>query len=351
MMTLKLWLRSEERPTERRAAIVPDDARSLVARGIGMTVERSPHRVFPLAEYAAAGCRIVPRGSWSEARPEDVIVGLKGVPSQPWALRNRHVVFAHAYKGQPGGRELLSRFTAGGGALLDMECLVDDDGRRVAAFGYWAGYVGAALAVLHARRVLPALVEPLSHGELQTRLRSSRRGRDRRETAVVVGARGRCGRGACEALETAGIAPARWGRQETARLDREALLGHDILINAIGAEHAVPALLTEQDLDHPARRLSVVGDVTCDVGAPTHALPVYTEPSTWDRPVQRLYGRGRPLDVIGLDNLCSLIPVEASRDFSRALCAHLPSLPDGSPLWQRAQEHFLRLSATSDQPH
>ena len=38
----------------------------------------------------------------------------------------------------------------GGGALLDLEYLTDDHGRRLAAFGYWAGYVGAALAVLHA---------------------------------------------------------------------------------------------------------------------------------------------------------------------------------------------------------
>ena len=53
-------------------------------------------------------------------------------------------MFGHAYKGQPDGQKLLSRFAAGGGILYDLEYLTDETGRRVAAFGYWAGFAGAA---------------------------------------------------------------------------------------------------------------------------------------------------------------------------------------------------------------
>jgi hypothetical protein len=41
----------------------------------------------------------------------------------------------------------LGSFSQGSGTLLDLEFLQDDKGRRVAAFGYYAGFAGAALAL------------------------------------------------------------------------------------------------------------------------------------------------------------------------------------------------------------
>lgn len=58
-----------------------------------------------------------------------------------------HVQFAHCYKGQGGWQEVLSRFPRGGGTLLDLEFLQLENGRRVAAFGYHAGFAGSALAI------------------------------------------------------------------------------------------------------------------------------------------------------------------------------------------------------------
>ena len=60
----------------------------------------------------------------------------------------RHIMFGHAFKGQHSGKALLQRFQAGGGTLYDLEYLTDATGRRVAAFGYWAGYAGAAVSVI-----------------------------------------------------------------------------------------------------------------------------------------------------------------------------------------------------------
>ena len=57
-------------------------------------------------------------------------------------------MFGHAFKGQHSGKTLLQRFQAGGGTLYDLEYLTDSTGRRVAAFGYWAGYAGAAVSVI-----------------------------------------------------------------------------------------------------------------------------------------------------------------------------------------------------------
>ena len=56
-------------------------------------------------------------------------------------------MFGHAYNGQLGSRALLDRFKKGGGTLYDLEYLLDTNNRRIAAFGYWAGFAGAAVAL------------------------------------------------------------------------------------------------------------------------------------------------------------------------------------------------------------
>lgn len=186
MTELHLWLRHEVRSTERRTPLVPSDARRLVERGVTLTVEESPQRIFPVEEYEAAGCRIAPAGSWVSAPERAVVLGLKELPDQPAELTHAHIFFGHAYKRQPGAEALLRRFAAGGGTLLDLEYLVDDDGRRLAAFGFWAGYLGAALAVLQHRGRLTAPLTPLSKDELDALLRPV--AGDEEFTALVIGA-------------------------------------------------------------------------------------------------------------------------------------------------------------------
>ncbi|MFF2196351.1 saccharopine dehydrogenase [Streptomyces sp. NPDC058157] len=333
-----LWMRHEARRTERRAPLTPQDAARLVEAGIRITVEESAQRAFPLADYAAAGCATAPTGSWHEQAPDDAyVLGLKELPAGPGApaLRHRHIYFGHAYKGQAGARELLARFTAGGGALLDMEYLTDDSGRRVAAFGYWAGYVGAALAVLHHRRALTAPLVPTDRPALDALLASTATDGDP-TTALVIGALGRCGRGACDALVQAGLEPTRWDLPETRALDRAALLGHDLLVNTVLTTTPVPPFLTKADLDEPARRLSLVSDVTCDVTSDCNVLPVYDETTTWDAPVRALRDGDRPLDLIAIDNLPSLLPVEAATAFSAELAPHLARLAEWDGVWARA---------------
>ncbi len=335
MTALHLWLRHEVRSTERRTPVVPDDARRLVGSGVRLTVEDSPQRVFPAEEYEAVGARIAPAGSWVSAPDDAVILGLKELPDEPPRLTHRHIFFGHAYKRQPGAADLLRRFTAGGGALLDLEYLVDDQGRRLAAFGYWAGYLGAALAVLQERDRLTAPLRPTDKDELDALLRPAPG--DAEFTALVVGALGRSGRGARAAFATAGVEPTGWDLAETGDLDRRALLDHDVLVNCVLATTPVPPFVRPTDLADPARRLRTVSDVTCDVGSPLNVLPVYDRTTEWTDPVRRLTDEP-PLDLIAIDNLPSLLPRESATDFSRDL---LPALLDfdGAP-WDRCLERF-----------
>ncbi|MFI5831294.1 saccharopine dehydrogenase [Streptomyces sp. NPDC051578] len=347
----QLWMRTETRPTERRAPLTPQDAEKLVRQGVRITVEESAHRVFPLTDYEEAGCRTAPAGAWAVSAPRSAFVlGLKELPPVPERLRHRHVYFGHAYKGQEDAPALLRRFAAGGGTLLDLEYLADAQGRRLAAFGYWAGYAGAALAVLHARGRLAAPLVPLPREELDARLRTSRAASSTAGElrALVIGGHGRSARGACDALTAAGIPVTRWDRSDTARLDRAALLGHDILVNAVLTTRPVPPFLTPADLDPDReRRLTVIADITCDTGSPLHLLPVYDRLTDWAVPVRRLRAGPRPLDVIAIDNLPSLVPAEAARSFSADLLPKLLVLGTGTPDpdWLRCRAAFARALA------
>jgi len=339
-----LWLRHEVRPGEGRAAISPHTARVLREAGFPITVEESDQRAFSLQEYVDAGCDTAATGTWADAPEGAIVVGLKELPEGDGPLRD-HIYFGHAYKHQHGAAHLLGRFVAGGGTLLDLEYLVHEDGRRVAAFGYWAGYVGAALAALEHRGHLEPDMKRRSKEDLDALLREGGAGDDGAR-ALVVGALGRSGRGACDALEVAGITVTRWDIAETANLDKEALLDHDILVNCVMVSSPAPPFVTGEDLDAPGRRLSVISDVTCDVTSDLNLLPVYDELTSWEEPARVL----RPADpdgarpqvrIVAIDNLPSLLPAEASATYAEDLLPTMLELPDGA-VWDRARARFVQ---------
>ncbi|MDQ2956503.1 MAG: saccharopine dehydrogenase [Actinomycetota bacterium] len=332
-----IWIRGEARATERRTPIVPADAAALVRAGCRLSVEESAQRCFEIADYAEAGCQIVPAGSWPDAPLDSLVLGLKELPDEPAELRHRHSYFGHAYKEQEGSQRLLRRFLDGGGELLDLEYLTDDDGRRLAAFGYWAGYLGAALAVLHYRGQLTGPLQSGSREQLDSRL-TPVAGADQ-PTVLVIGALGRSGRGACDALAVAGITATGWDVAETRELDRAALLDHDVLVNTVLVNRPVPPFLRPADVADPARRLRVVSDVTCDVTSPFNVLPIYQQVTSWQQPASRL-AADPVLDLIAIDNLPALLPVQASLAFSAELAPQLLRLQEESGPWRNALRSF-----------
>jgi saccharopine dehydrogenase (NAD+, L-lysine-forming) len=347
MQPAHVWIRSESRGTERRAPVVPADVPVLLDAGFDVTVEESPHRIFAVEEYAAAGASIVAEGTWTDAPHDAYVLGIKELPDEPASLRHRHIYFAHAFKGQVDALGTLERFRRGGGRLLDIEYLTDKDGKRVVAFGYWAGYVGAALGVLHLAGTLTAPLVPMAKHELDVELEQAGKAGVDQLLALVTGARGRSGRGAQRALMTTGVPITRWDRQETRDLHKQALLGHDLLVNCVVTHTPTTPFVERADLDHE-RRLRLLADVTCDVTGPTNMLPVNTEITTWQDPVRRLHDGSpehgsAPLEVIAIDNLPSLLPREASEGFSADLTAHLLGLAEeGGPSgpWRAAGRAF-----------
>jgi saccharopine dehydrogenase (NAD+, L-lysine forming) len=345
-MSIHLWVRSESRPHEERTGLTPQGAARLIAAGFRVTVEESRQRIIPIADYAAAGCAIAPEFSWPDAPADAVIFGLKELPDDGTPLRHRHIMFGHAYKGQPAGQVLLDRFRAGGGRLLDLEYLMDDDGRRVAAFGYWAGYAGAAVALLcwmaqqrgqvaGPVRAYPSAAHLL--GDLQAGLVALGTARP---TALIIGALGRVGAGAADLCSAMGVPVTKWDMAETAQGGPfPEVLAHDIFLNCILARPGTPVFVPAS-ANRAARRLTVIGDIACDPDSDFSPIKVYDRVTSWTAPVIRACEEP-PLDVMAIDNLPSLLPRESSMDFAAQLLPHLKTLSAiDAGVWGRAKTYF-----------
>lgn len=140
------------------------------------------------------------------------IIGLKELPESEEPICHTQIQFAHCYKNQAGWTSVLSRFHRGGGTLYDLEFLTDDNKRRVAAFGFYAGFTGAAAGVLayaaqkrgEGQRL--EKLEPYQNEQEMIKALKSALGDSLAGTRVLVmGALGRCGRGAVDLLEKVGL--------------------------------------------------------------------------------------------------------------------------------------------------
>lgn len=342
-----LWVRAEQRPNEERVGLTPEGAAALIARGFRVTVEDSPVRALPLAPYLAAGCEPAPYASWPSAPRDAIVFGLKELPEDGTPLSHRHILFGHAYKGQPGGPALLARFRAGGGTLYDLESLVDERGRRVAAFGYWAGFAGAGVSVKawaaqQDGGICPSVHRHADKAAMVADLAADLRGR--RPDALIIGALGRVGAGAADLLESLGLSVTRWDMAETAGGGPfPEVLAHDLFFNCILARPGCPVFVPA-DTGACPRRLTVIGDIACDPGSAYNPVPVYDHATDWAAPVIRV-AQNPPLDVMAIDNLPSLLPVESSQDFAAQLLPHLMTLdrPDQG-VWGRARADFDRFA-------
>lgn len=345
-----LWVRAEQRPNEERVGLTPEGAAALIAAGIRVTVEKSSVRAIPLAGYIAAGCEIADENLWPDAPKDAIIFGLKELPEDGTPLTHRHIMFGHAYKGQPAGRVLLQRFKAGGGTLYDLEYLVDEAGRRVAAFGYWAGYAGAAVALkCWAAQQRGAIAGPVAKyagkAELLADLAAELPKTDR-PRAIVIGALGRVGTGAADLCAALGVDVTKWDMAETASGGPfPQVLQHEIFLNCILARPGCPVFVPASAIQDPARKLTVIGDIACDPTSDFSPIKVYDRATDWAEPALRV-AHDPVLDVTAIDNLPSLLPVESSQDYAAQLLPTLTALTAiETGVWGRAKAEYLAHSA------
>jgi alpha-aminoadipic semialdehyde synthase len=131
--------REDKDPWEARVPLAPGDVARLTSSGsVEIIVQPSPQRIFAADEFVAAGARVD-----EDLSACDVVLAVKEMPRELFALGKTYAFFSHTIKGQPYNMDMLRRLMELGCQLIDYERITDEDGRRLIFFSRFAGLAGA----------------------------------------------------------------------------------------------------------------------------------------------------------------------------------------------------------------
>ncbi len=133
-------IREGKVPIDRRVPLTPGQAKKIMAQfpGVEVVAQRSDIRCFSDKEYEREGIRLV-----DSLEDFDIVLGVKEVPLDALIPEKTYFFFSHTIKKQPYNRKLLQEILKRNISLVDYETLTDQTGKRIIAFGRWAGIVGA----------------------------------------------------------------------------------------------------------------------------------------------------------------------------------------------------------------
>jgi hypothetical protein len=270
--------------------------------------------------------------------------------------------------------------------LIDYEYLTTDKGMRVVAFGRWAGIVGAYNA-LRARGIktnrfkLKPAYQCLDLDEMWAGLKMILL---KPGLKILVTGEGRVASGAMETLSNCHglervlpedfvtkrfefpvvcqIGPQHYVKHTDGRpFDFNNFVQHpedyisdflkytkvtDVLIAAHFWDPKSPVFFTREDVERPDFKISVIGDISCDIGGPvpttlratTIADPFYSYNRT-SHSEEDAFKHPDNITVMSIDNLPGELPRDASSDFGRQLIEHVLHdllLDNDSSMLQRA---------------
>ena len=376
-------LREDKNPPDARVPLTPRQVAKLRKAGYDITVQPSAHRCFSDEEYRKLSVPLV-----EDVTDREVLLGIKEVPIDRLVEGKTYCNFAHVAKFQPYNQQLLQALLAKRIRHIDYEYLTDDNGKRLIAFGYWAGMVGAHNGLwTYARRTgtfsLPRLHTLLDYAEAkrvyaQLRLPPLR---------VVLTGTGRVGNGAARVLRDMGLRKVtpdeflagpegavftqlpveRYVRRRDGKaVTRKHFYQHgadyestfapyaavaDVFVNGIFWDGKAPAFFSAEAMRSENFRIRTIADVTCDI-APAASVPSTLKASTIADPVfgyDPVTGRetapfaAHVIDVMSIDNLPSELPRDASKAFGDILIEAI--LPE----FDRPQSDILdRATITAD---
>ncbi len=388
-------IREEKVPVDRRVALTPQQA-AYVQQTMGVKVycQHSEHRCYSDQAYREQGIEVV-----EDISHCDILLGVKEVPIPALMPGKTYLFFSHTIKKQAYNRKLLQAILQKNIRLVDYERLTDAKGKRIVAFGRFAGIVGAynglhtygkKYDLYHVRRVkdcfdykdlrkeyakikLPAIKIALTGGgrvakgamevldgigirKVDTRLYLKETYSEPVYTQLEVTDynRKREAVAALDASEAYHIHSQSFNKQEFYRHPERFESGFepyayvtDLLIAGAYWDNRAPVLFCREDMLKDTFKISVIADITCDIEGSipstkkpsTIAEPVYDYDATLDQVIDPPFKDKQSVSVMAIDNLPSELPRDASKAFGEKLIKNvLPSLlgEDAEQIIQRA---------------
>jgi alanine dehydrogenase len=350
-----VWIREEKNPYEKRSFLIPAHAGLLIAAGHKVSVEHSSKRIYSDAEYEKVGCQIVPTNSWREAPLDAYILAIKGLAVADDPIHHTHLCFAYAYDNQKTSQAMRERFQKGKGMLLDLEFLINSIGvsQVTKSAGFYGGVCGAAVSLniyyqKKANKHFPFSIpfyydhfDDLIH-EMQQSVKLFQT-----PTVLIIGANGMVGKGAQHLLKKLNIPYKNWYREHTNKKEvLSQIVDFNIVLNCISVGEDTPIFLTKKILQESNYEISVIGDICCDPTSDQNPLPLYDKPTTFPDPTIQINAESsKPIDLMSIDHVTSLLPRESSQAMSFDLLPHLCVLlmAQGkleNTLWDNCKKEF-----------
>ena len=354
-------IREGKIPIDRRVPLTPAQAKTVMSRfpGVEVVAERSDIRCFHDKEYEREGIRLV--DSLDDC---DIILGVKEVPVDVLIPGKTYFFFSHTIKKQPYNRGLLQEILGRNITLVDYETLTERTGKRIIAFGRWAGIVGAYNGIwtfgqrynlFNTRRAhtcfdLDDLWSELTKINLPP-------------VKIVLTGGGRVAKGAMEVLSRLGVRKVtprqfleQWfdfpvfvqlnarnynRRKDGQDFSRNNFYGTpqmyeadfskyaevaDILIASAFWDPKAPALFSREEILSDNFKIAVIADITCDIEG---SIPCTKRPSTIEDPIydynpcddqiENALSDEANITIMAVDNLPCELPRDASASFGNDL--------------------------------
>jgi len=383
MQKIKIGIIKEGKtPPDTRVVLSPKQCKAAMERfaNVNICIQASPNRCFKDEEYANEGITVQ-----EQVDDCDILMGVKEVPIDQLIADKTYFFFSHTIKKQAYNQKLLQAIVQKNIRLIDYECLINERGERIIAFGHWAGVVGAHNALWtwgkkFSQFKLPRAIEVNDLKQLKDFYKTI----EFPAIRIAVTGGGRVANGVFEILQAAGIQKVAdeavldntFDKPVYIQLDAEELYARiadnaydqeefyadprgyqciiqpylpniDLFINAIYWNPKAPKFWTLKDMQQADFSIKVIADITCDI-APDASIPSTLRASTIAKPV---YGfdvqqaqetdafNSDTIDVMAIDNLPNELPRDASESFgSMFLDNVLPELikPEQSTMLHKA---------------
>ena len=362
-------IREGKSPIDRRVPLTPVQAKTVMNRfpGVEVVAERSEIRCYPDSEYEREGIKLV--DSLDDC---DIILGVKEVPVDDLLTEKTYFFFSHTIKKQPYNRGLLQEILKKNITFIDYETLTDQTGKRIIAFGRWAGIVGAYNGIwtfgqrynlFSTRRACTCFdLDDLWSELVKINLPPVK---------IVLTGGGRVAKGAMEVLMRLGVrkvtprqfleqwfdvpvfvqlnarnynrkkegqAFSRKGFYQAPQMYEADFIKYaaeaDLLIASAFWDPKAPTLFDRKEILSDDFKITVVADITCDIEG---SIPCTKQPSTIEDPVydynpsddqvENPLSDEANITVMAVDNLPCELPRDASTDFGDVLVERvLPEL-------------------------
>jgi alanine dehydrogenase len=362
-------IREGKNPPDARVPLVPQQCRYIAKHfPVAVVVEPSPKRIFGDEEYQALN---VPMQE--EISDCDVLMGVKEVPISQLIADKTYFFFSHTIKAQAYNRDLLRAILDKNIRLIDYEVLTDEKGKRLIAFGRFAGMVGAHNGLwTYGKRSGVFKLPRMNTYRDYAAAKEDYKSLQLPALKIVLTGTGRVGQGAAEVLKDMGIERVSPKDFVTTTYDHAVFTQlrvedyarrkdgkpfvrkefyaqpelfeskfapytaiSDIFINGIYWDNAAPAFFAAEDMKKEDFKIEVIADVTCDI-APVSSIPSTLKATTIDDPVfgydvqhgtETTAFQVDAVDMMTIDNLPNELARDASRSFGKQFIEHvLPEL-------------------------